>query len=215
VKTSQQYVALEFRFPSPSPPGKTTSTSYPKKSPHPWQVSHHQCADPRIDSLDSPHLESKYNGPLHKNSHPKAASDRVLTPSRARISSPLATAREQRPYHTPNWNVTYVIRGSRSWSHQEPHPSKQAGANIPPRSAIRPRARAMGQGYPLTGPSPGATPPIYPSSLPLACGSRLSNIFPKSHCLLQLLDVPKTHTVHDNARFSVLQIMTPTNFFVL
>jgi hypothetical protein len=119
----------------------------------------------------------------HKDSRPKPASDRVLTPSRlrARISSPLATTREQRPYRAPNRNVTYVIRGSRSWSHQEPHPSKQAGANIPPPSAIWPRARAMGQGYPLTGPSPGATPPIYPSSLPLACGNRLSNIFPKSH----------------------------------
>jgi hypothetical protein len=39
----------------------------------------------------------------------------------------------------------------------------------------------MGQGYPLTGPSPGANPPIYPSSLPLASGNLFSNIFPKSH----------------------------------
>jgi hypothetical protein len=88
--------------------------SHPKTSPHP--TSHHQCADPRIDSLVSPHLESKCSGPLHKESHPKPGSDRVMTPSRARISSPLATAREQRPYRAPNRNVTHVIKGSRSWS---------------------------------------------------------------------------------------------------
>jgi hypothetical protein len=39
----------------------------------------------------------------------------------------------------------------------------------------------MGQGYPPTGPSPGANPPIYPSSLPLASGNLLSNILSKSH----------------------------------
>ena len=38
------------------------------------------------------------------------------------------------------------------------------------------RPHAMGQGYPLTGPSPGAVPPIYPSSPPLAWGNLLSNI---------------------------------------
>jgi hypothetical protein len=81
----------------------------------PAGISHHQCADPRIDSLGSPHLESKCSGPLHKDSHPKPASDRVLTPSRTRISSPLFTAREQRPYRAPNRNVTHVIRGSHSW----------------------------------------------------------------------------------------------------
>jgi hypothetical protein len=31
----------------------------------------------------------------------------------------------------------------------------------------RSRAHTMRQGYPLTGPSPGANPPIYPSSLPM------------------------------------------------
>ena len=38
-----------------------------------------------------------------------------------------------------------------------------------------------GPGIPPTGPSPGADPPIYPSSLPLASGNPLSNIFPKNH----------------------------------
>ncbi len=100
-------------FSSPPVPGRKTSTSYPKTSPH--QISHHQCTDPRIDFLDSPHLESKCSGPLYKDSHPKPSRDRVLTPSRAHISSPLATTREQRPYLAPNRNVTHVIRGSRSW----------------------------------------------------------------------------------------------------
>ena len=39
----------------------------------------------------------------------------------------------------------------------------------------------MGQDYPLTDPSPGPNPPIYPSTLPLTCGNKLSNIFPKNH----------------------------------
>ena len=38
-------------------------------SPH--QTSHHQCADPRIDSLGSPHLESKSSGPLSQGFTPK------------------------------------------------------------------------------------------------------------------------------------------------
>ncbi len=56
-------------LPLPRPPKKKTSTSYPKTSPH--QTSHHQCADPRIDSLDSPHLESKSNRPLTQGFTPK------------------------------------------------------------------------------------------------------------------------------------------------
>jgi hypothetical protein len=38
----------------------------------------------------------------------------------------------------------------------------------------------MGQDYPFTGPSPGANPDIYPSSLPLASGKMLPNIFPRA-----------------------------------
>ena len=53
--------------------------------------------------------------------------------------------------------------------------------NLPRRNATATCARAMGQDYPSTGPSPGANPPIYPSSLPLACGNPLSNIFSKGH----------------------------------
>ena len=63
---------------------------------------------------------------------------------------------------------------------QEPS-YKTSRSIIPPPSAMRSRSRAMGQGYPPTGPSPGANPPIYPSSLPLASGNPLSDILSKSH----------------------------------
>ncbi len=122
VKTTQQFLPLRFLFPSPTPPKKKTSTSYPKTS----------CYKQR---------------PVTKDSRPKPTSDRVLPPSSGHISSPLATAWEQRPYRAPNRNMTYVIRGSRSCPHQESHPSKQVGTNTPPPNAIRSRAHAMDQGY--------------------------------------------------------------------
>jgi hypothetical protein len=43
----------------------------------------------------------------------------------------------------------------------------------------------MGQDYPLTGPSPGANLPIYPSSLPRASGNLFSNISPIVKVYLQ------------------------------
>ena len=116
-------------------------------------------------------------GPHAKDSHPKPASDCVLTPSRARISSPLATAREQQPHHAPPRNVTYVSEMPKN--HQEPSQNKQEHHSPTKRNAVAcPR---NGPGLPPTGPSPGANPPIYPSSLPLASGNPLSSIFPKSH----------------------------------
>jgi hypothetical protein len=43
--------------------------------------------------------------PVHrthaKDSHPKPASDRALTPSRTRLSIPFVTAREQQPWYAP------------------------------------------------------------------------------------------------------------------
>ena len=58
---------------------------------------------------------------------------------------------------------------------------KTSKSTIPPPNALWSRAGAMGQGYPLTGPSPGTNPLINPSSLPLASGNPVSNIFPKIH----------------------------------
>jgi len=48
--------------------------------------------------------------------------------------------------------------------------------NLPRRNVTATCARAMGQDYPLTGPSPGANPPTYPSSLPRSLGKLFGNI---------------------------------------
>ena len=129
--------------------------SVEKKHPRPTQKRlpsgfHHQCADPRIDPIGKPPSANPVHRTHAKDSHPKPANDNALTPSRTRMSSPLAIAREQR---------------------------RARSNKLPRRNATATCARAMGQDYPSTGPSPGANPPIYPSSLPLACGNLLSNIF--------------------------------------
>ena len=137
--------------PPPPPPEKNIHV-LPKNVSH--QVSHHQCADPRIDPIGKPPSANPVHRTHAKDSHPKLASDRALTPSRTRISSPPAIAREER---------------------------RACSNNLPRRNATATRARAMGQDYPLTGPSPGANPPIHPSSLPRASGNLFSDISPKSH----------------------------------
>ena len=129
----------------PSPPEKT-STFYPKTSPLNF---HHQCGDPRIDPIGKPPFANPVHRTHAEDSHPKLGSDRALTPSRTRISSPLAITREQR---------------------------RARSNNLPRRNATATRARAMGQDYPPTGPSPGANPPIYPSSLPRASGNLFSEL---------------------------------------
>jgi hypothetical protein len=137
--------------PPPPPPEKKHPRLYPKTSPLSF---HHQCSDPRIDPIGKPPFANAVHRTHAKDSHPRPASDRALTSSRTRISSPLAIEREQR---------------------------RACSNSLPRRNTTATRARAMGQDYPLTGPSPGANPPIYPSSLPRASGSLFSNISPKSH----------------------------------
>ena len=85
--------------------------------------------------------------------------------SRTRMSTPLAIALEQR---------------------------RARSNKLPRRNTTTTCDRAMGQDYPSTGPSPGTNPPIYPSSLPLACGNLLSNIFSKSHGFFSLA-LPSPH----------------------
>ncbi len=126
------------------------STTHPKIPPH--QISHHQCVVPGIDPIGKPSSANPVHRTHAKDSHPKPASDRALTPSRTHISSPLAIAREQR---------------------------RTRSNNLPRRNATATRARAMGQDYPFTGPSLGTNPPIYPSSLPRALGKLSGNILPK------------------------------------
>ena len=151
VSSSLHYAPWSSSSPPPPPPEKNIHV-LPKNVSH--QVSHHQCADPRIDPIGKPPSANPVHRTHAKDSHPKLASDRALTPSRTRISSPPAIAREER---------------------------RACSNNLPRRNATATRARAMGQDYPLTGPSPGANPPIHPSSLPRASGNLFSDISPKSH----------------------------------
>jgi hypothetical protein len=55
--------------------------------------------------------------------------------------------------------------------------SRARSNSLPRRNATATCARAMGQDYPFTGPSPGANPPIYSSSLPRALSPLLSSLF--------------------------------------
>ena len=98
-------------------------STYPKTSPH--EISHHQC-NPDIDPIGKTPSINPVNRTTAKDSYPEPASDRALTPSRTRISRPLATAREQRPYRAPSRNVTYVIHRQRcAKNHQEPSQNKE------------------------------------------------------------------------------------------
>ena len=78
---------------------------------------HHQCADPGADALSSPHLRINC-ADLAAYSSPGRISDHVFAPSRTRISSPLAIAREQR-LAIPTSNATrrvpvQLVRTTRS-----------------------------------------------------------------------------------------------------
>ena len=128
--------------PSPPPnkgPKEKPSTTHPKTPSH--KISHYQCAAPGTDPIGKPPSANPVHRTHAKDSHPKPASDRALTTSRTRIWSPLAIARKKR---------------------------RARSNNLARRNATATCARAMGQDSPFTGPSPGANPPVYPSSLPLA-----------------------------------------------
>jgi hypothetical protein len=88
-----------------------------------------------------------------------------------------------------NQNVTYVIRDALRTTKSH---LKTSRSTIPPPSAMRSRARAMSQDYPLTGPSPGVNQHTYPSSLPPVRGNLLSNISSKGHCFFSS---PLVHTL--------------------
>ena len=147
AKPDPAELALALPLPPPRPAQKKPSTTYPKRLP--IRTPNHQCSDPWADSLSSPHLRMNC-ADLAEDSCPGRISDHVLAPSRTRIQSPPAIAREQRP----------------SISHTKRNPT---------------RARAMGQDYPLTRPSPGANRPIYPSFPALASRSLPEGRIPKSH----------------------------------
>jgi hypothetical protein len=134
----------------PPPPQEKKSTTHPKMSPH--QIFHHQCAAPGIDPIGKPPSVNPVHRTHAKDSHPKPESDHKLTPSRTRLSSPLAMVREQR---------------------------RARSNSLPRRNATATCARAMGQDYPFTDPSPGANPTIHSSSLPRALGKLTGNVLPE------------------------------------
>ena len=146
AKPDPAELALALPLPPPRPAQKKPSTTYPKRLP--IRPPNHQCSAPWADSLSSPHLRMNC-ADLAEDSCPGRISDHVLAPSRTRIQSPPAIAREQRP----------------SISHTKRNPT---------------RARAMGQDYPLTRPSPGANRPIYPSFPALASRSLPEGRIPKA-----------------------------------
>jgi hypothetical protein len=144
---------------------------------------HHQWPDPGIDPIQS-HPRIQCSWPLQRDSHTEPASEHVLTPSRVRIWIPLPIARQQRPWHTPNQDVTYVIR--------ESHPElprarffKKKDQNIPPPRTTWSCSHTMGQNYPLTGPVRGLTRPSIPppfhwreEKYPETSSEKTCNFFP-------------------------------------
>ncbi len=83
--------------PPPPPPDKgpteKPSTIHPKMPSH--QISHPQCAAPGTDPIGKTPSANPVHRTHAKDSHPKPANDRALTPSRTRIWIPLAITREQ------------------------------------------------------------------------------------------------------------------------
>ena len=72
--------------PSPPPdkgPKEKPSTTHPKMPSH--KISHYQCAAPGTDPIGKPPSANPVHRTHAKDSHPKPASDRALTPSRTRI----------------------------------------------------------------------------------------------------------------------------------
>jgi hypothetical protein len=89
-KTPRQYVTWSSSSP-PQPPQEKASTSYPKMTPH--QIFHHQCTDPGIDSMVSPHPWTQVYRTPAKDSHPKPANEHAPAPSGTCISNPPVTVR--------------------------------------------------------------------------------------------------------------------------
>jgi hypothetical protein len=143
----------------PPPPQEKTSTSYPKTSPH--QISHHQCADPRIDSLGSPHLESKCSA-LAQGFTPKTrkrpCADDVksayLNPSCHRTGT--TTVPRPKPECDQRYQRIPLL------AHQEPHPSEQAGATFPHQAQSGREPARWTRAIRSLAPVRGLTPPSIP-----------------------------------------------------
>ena len=120
-----------------------------------------------------------------KKKHPQPTRKRLLIKS----PSPVRCPRNRFPGPSPSVNPCIGPHAKDSHpktrkrlradsvknTHLKPSCHRTRNNNRTTHAAACPR---NGPGLPPTGPSPGADPPIYPSSLPLASGNPLSNIFP-------------------------------------
>ena len=160
---------LAFSLPRPRPPptrAQKKNHPQPTQNDPPIKLPHYQCDAPGIDPMVRPPSTNPVQRTPAKHSHPEPAIERALVTSRTRISTPLVIPRTNDRDVPPNQNVTYVIRESCP-HHQGSDSTKRARASIPTPSAPRRVPTQWVRNYPITGPSPGANPPIYPSSLPL------------------------------------------------
>ena len=148
AKTTQQYLPWRFLFPSPAPPRK--------KHPCPTQhVSPSNFPSPVFCPRDRSHSQSPSVNP---------GNDHVLTSSRTHISILLSShGNNDRVASHPESDFT-------SSQDLAPHPKWQIQQNDQeqhsPNKLNRDVCPHNGLGLPLTYPSPGANPTIYPSSLP-------------------------------------------------
>ncbi len=112
-------------LPLPRPPKKKINN--PPKNVYPWNLPSPVRA-PGIDPIGKLPSVNPVHRTHAKDSHPKPASDRALTPSRTCLSIPLVTVREQQPWCAPTrmWPTLSEMR----W--EPPRTiSKQAGAPFP------------------------------------------------------------------------------------
>jgi hypothetical protein len=132
------------------------------KNAFPSRLPHHQCVVPGTDPMSSPYLRINCADPA-EDSYPGRISDRVLTPSRTRISRPLVVGTTT--VTRPTQECDYVVRGSCSPPRARSN-KNDSNKHSPQQTQPRPTcAHTMGQDYPLTRPSPWDNPTIYPPFL--------------------------------------------------
>ena len=170
-------VPWRFLFP-PRPPKKKNQQPTQKMSPHQTSPSPVRCPRDR-SHRQAPIRESSASDPC-KGFPPKTSKRPRVDAIKNLSVEPSCHCTGTTTVVRSNQNVTYVIRDALRTTKSH---LKTSRSTIPPPIAMRSRARAMSQDYPLTDPSPGTNQHTYPSSLPPVRGNLLSNISSKSHCV--------------------------------